>query len=95
MKQHSRKAAVELWKRDRDVQQNRQYGQKSEQMITIKGPIMSSCKGSLILLFNSTILQGDCHFVEEVFNFEPLINNDQSQPSSEEEKWKIETDLKN
>ena len=54
---------------------------------TEEGEIMLSCKERIILLFNSTILQGEYHFVEEVFNFErERINNDQSQRSSTEEK---------
>ena len=54
---------------------------------TEEGQIMSSCKGRMILMFNWTILQGDCHFVEEFFNFEPRrISNDQSQRSSTEKK---------
>ena len=38
-------------------------------------------KESMILLFNSTILQGDCHFVEEFFKSEPRMNSNQIQPS--------------
>ena len=83
-----------LWKRDREAQMNIQNIQESEPMITTEGQIMSSGKGRIILLFNSTILQGDCHFVEEFFNFEwRRINNDQDQRSSEQEKW--ETDAMN
>ena len=56
-------------------------------MIPIEGQIMSSSKGRMILLFNSTILQEDCHFVEEFSNFEPRrINNEQSERSSTKEK---------
>ena len=68
MKKLSREAegrpngAVELWKRDRAVQINRPNIQESEQMITTEGQNMPSCKGRMILLFSSTILQGDCHF---------------------------------
>ena len=43
----------------------------------------------------STILQEDCHFVEEFFNFERRSNNDQLQRSSEEEKRETETDSMN
>ena len=56
-------------------------------MITTEGQIMSSCKGRMILLFNSTLVQGDCHFVEGLFNVERRrINNAQSQHLSTEEK---------
>ena len=69
--------------------------QESEPMITNEGQIMSSCKGRMIRLFFSTILQEDCHFVEEFFNFERRSNNDQLQRSSEEEKRETETDSMN
>ena len=62
------------------VQINKQYSQESEQMITTEGQLVSSDKGSMILLFNSTILQGDCHFVVDFFNFEQRIKNSPSQP---------------
>ena len=65
---------------------NRQNIQESEQMITTKGQIMSACKKRMILLFNSTILQRDCCFVEEFCNFERRINNEHTQRSSTEEK---------
>ena len=55
-------------------------------MISSEGQIMSSCKGRMILRFNSTVLRGDCHFGEKSFNFEPRINNEQSQRTSKEEK---------
>ena len=59
-------------------------------MITTEGRIMSSCRGRMILLFNWTIFQGDCHFVEEFFDFERRrINNDQSQRSPTEKKREI------
>jgi hypothetical protein len=58
--------------------------QESEQMITTEGQIMSSCKEIMILLFNSTILQGDCHFVKEFFHFERRTENNQSQLSHRE-----------
>ena len=45
----------------------------------------------MIILFNSSTLQRDCHFVEEFFNFERRINNDQSQRSTTEEKRETET----
>ena len=65
-------------------------------MITTEGQIMSSCKGRMVLLFKSTILQRDCHLVKEFFNFEPRrINDDQSQRSYEEEKRETATDAMN
>ena len=70
-----------LCKRDRGVQVNRRNVQESEQMITSEGQIMSSGKGRMILLFNSTILQRDCHFVEEFFNFERRTENNQRKLS--------------
>ena len=71
---------------------NRQNTQESEQMITTEGQIMSSCRRSIIFLFNSTILHGDYHFVVDLFNFEPRVNNDQSQRSRTEETRETETD---
>ena len=73
-----------LWNRDRGVQINRQNIQQSEQTLTTEGQIMLSCKGRMIRLFNSTILQGDCHFVQEFFNFERRTENNQSQFSDRE-----------
>ena len=56
-------------------------------MTTTGGQIMSSGKERMILLFNSTTLQRDCHFMEEFCNFERRrINNDQSHRSSADEK---------
>ena len=49
----------------------------------------------MILLFNSTTLQGDCYFAEEFFSFEQRSNNEQRQRSSEEEKRETETDSMN
>ena len=72
---------------------NRQNTLESEQMITTEGQIMSFCKERLILLFKSTILRGDCHSLEEFFNFERRrINSDQSQRSSTVKKDEAETD---
>ena len=45
----------------------------SAQMIITARQIMSSCKERMILLFNSTSLQGDGHFVEKFFNFERRV----------------------
>ena len=56
MKKFSRDAAVEVWKRDRDAHMNRKNIPESEQMITTEGQIISSCKGRMILLFNSSNL---------------------------------------
>ena len=42
---------------------------------------MSSGKGRMIVLFNSTMLQGDCSFVKEFFHFEKRITNNPSQNS--------------
>ena len=58
---------------------NRQCIQKSEQLISTEGRIMSPYKGRMILLFNPKTLQRDCHFAEEFFSFERRSNNDQSQ----------------
>ena len=74
---------------------NRQDSKEPEQMIIIEAQVMSSGKGRMILLLNSTILQRDCHFVKEIFNFERRSNNEQSQRSSEEEKRETETDSMN
>jgi hypothetical protein len=72
---------VQLSMRDRDEEMNRQIIRRSE------SSIRSVSKEMMIILFNSTILQGDCHFVEEFVNFEPRrINSEQSQRSSTEEK---------
>ena len=65
-------------------------------MIITGRQIMSFCKGRMILLFNWTIFQGDCHSVEGYFNFEQRrSNNDQIQHSSTEEKRETETDSMN
>ena len=53
---------------------NRQNIQESEQVSTTEGQVMPSCKERMILLFNWTILEGDCHFVEEF----PIMNYDES-----------------
>ena len=50
---------------------------------------MSSGKKRTILLSNSTILQGHCHFAEKFCDFEPRVSNDQSEPSSTGEKREI------
>ena len=84
----SMEVAAELWKKDRDAQMNQPNIQETEKIISAR-------KGKLIMLFNSTILQGDCHLVEEFFNFERRIYNDESQRSSSEEFLEIETDSMN
>jgi hypothetical protein len=60
--------AVKMWKIDSDAQMIRQSMQESEQMIKTEGQTILSGEERMILLFNSTILQGDCHFVEKFFN---------------------------
>ena len=60
---------------------NRQIIQESQQIMRTQRSISSVGNERLILLFNSTILQADCHFVEEFFNFEPRMNSNQIQPS--------------
>ena len=61
-------------------------------MITIEGQTMPSGKGRMILLLNSSILQGDCHFVQEFFDFERRTENNHSQLSSTDEKRETERD---
>ena len=65
---------------------NRQNSVESEQMLRTERSSRSVDKGRMLLLFDSSILQGDCHFVEEFSSFESPINNGQSQRSSTEEK---------
>ena len=79
-------------KRDMDPHMNRQNTQESLQMLRTERSIRSLSKGRMIILFNSFTLQRDCHFVEEFFNFERRINNDQSQRSSTGQKRETETD---
>ena len=65
-------------------------------MIITEGQIMSSGNDRMILLFNSTILQKDCHFVKGFFHFERRgSNNEQGRRSSEEDKRETETDSMN
>ena len=78
-----------------DAQMNRQNIQESEQMITTEKQSMSSAKERMIILFTSFRLRKDCHFVEASFNFERLINNNQTQRSTTEEKRETETDSVN
>ena len=61
-------------------------------MLRTEGSIRSVSKGRMIILFNSSTLQRDCHFVEEFFNFERRINKDRSQRSITEERRETETD---
>ena len=89
------KDAVERWKRDRDAQVNRQNIQESEQMITNEKQSMSSANRRMIILFNSSTLQRGCYFVEELFDLEQRINNEQSQRSTTEEKQAAEADSVN
>ena len=65
--------------RERFTDQQTQYAKESEQMITVEGQVMPSCKGRMILVLKSRILQGDCHFVEEFFNL---------RNSSREREWR-------
>ena len=58
------------------LEMNRQTSLKSEQVLETECLIRSAGKERIILLFHSTILQGDCHFVEEFANFERRSNND-------------------
>jgi hypothetical protein len=55
---------------------DRQISLKSEQMLRTERSIRSVGKERMILLFHSTILQGDCHFVKEFVNFERRSHND-------------------
>ena len=89
------KDAVERWKRDRDAQMNRQNTQESSQMMRTERSIRSLREGRMIILFNSSRLQRDCHFVEPFFDFERRISNDQSQRLTTEQKQETETDLDN
>ena len=74
---------------------NRHAVQESGQIMRTERSISSVGEERMILLFNSTILQEDCHFVEKFFNFEPRINNDQSQRLTTEEKRETEKDSAN
>ena len=79
---NSREGAVEPRepsKRDRDAQMNWRNSEEASQMLTTDCSIRSVGKERMIFLFNSSTLQGDCHFVEEFLNFEQRISNDQSQ----------------
>ena len=64
-------------------------------MLRTERSIKSVSKGRMTILFNSATLQRDWHFVEEFFNLERRINNDQSQPSTPDEKREAETNLVN
>ena len=65
---------------------NRQISLDSEQILRTEPSMKSIGKERMIILFHSTIIQGDGHIVKEFFNFERRrINNDQSQRSSTEE----------
>ena len=74
---------------------NRQISVESEQMLRTERPIRSVSEGRMIILFNSSTLQRGSHFVEEFFNIERRINNDQSQRSTTEDKRETETDSVN
>ena len=66
---------------------SRQNSLESEQILRTERSSRLVDKERMITLLDSSILQEDCHFVEEFFNFEPRrINNEQSQRSGTEEK---------
>ena len=44
--------------------------------------VRSVSRERMILLFNSTTIPGDCHFIEELVNFERHSNND--RPTGEQ-----------
>ena len=63
---------------------NRHIIQESQQVIKTERSISSIDKERIIVLFKCSTIQflaGDCHFLEELFNFERRINSNQSQPS--------------
>ena len=70
---------------------DRQISLAREQMLRTERSIRSVGKGRMIVLFNSSTLQIDCHFLEEFFNFERRIKNDQCQRSTSVEKRETET----
>ena len=74
---NSREAEVELsgtlevCMRDRDEEMSRQNRKECDQIFTIEARILSVFWERMICLWN---WRGDCHFVEEFFNFERGIN---------------------
>ena len=60
---------------------NRRILQESEWIRGTERSISSVGKERMIPLFHSTILQGDCHLVEEFVNFERRTENNRSQLS--------------
>ena len=63
---------------------NRHIIQVSQQIMRTQHSISSIDKERIIILFNCSTIQflaGDCHFREELFNFERRRKNNQSQPS--------------
>ena len=80
------KGAVERWRRDMDAQMDRQDTQQSSPMLRTERSIRLVSEGRMIILFNSSTLRKDCHFLKAFFKFERRINNDQSQRSTAEEK---------
>ena len=59
-----------------EEQMNRQISFECEQMWRTEPSMKSVGKERMISLFNSTILQGDCHFVEKCANFKRRSNSD-------------------
>ena len=57
-----------------EEEMNRQISLESEQMLEPECSIRSVGKERMIILFNSTILQGDCHFLEDFVNFKRRSN---------------------
>jgi hypothetical protein len=55
---------------------NRQISLEPEQILETECSIRAIGKERINFLFHSTILQGDCHFVEEFVNFERRSYND-------------------
>jgi hypothetical protein len=82
-----------LWNCAIEEQMNRQVSFECEQMWRTEPSMKSVGKERMISLFNSTILQGDCHFVEQVFDFERRIKND--LPNVEQRYLELELKRKN
>ena len=72
---------------------NRQISLDCEQMPKTEPSIRSVAKERMIILFNSTILQEDCHFVEEFVNLERRSNSD--FPNVEQRFLELEDERKN
>ena len=74
---------------------DRKISLEYERMQRTERSIRLLSKGRMIILFDSSTLQRDCHFEEAFFNIERRFNNDQSQRSITEEKLETETDSVN